>query len=444
MKKVITYGTYDLLHRGHVRLLERARELGDYLVVGVTADSFDRGRGKINVVQSLAERMEAVRATGLADEIIVEEYEGQKIDDIQRLGIDVFTVGSDWRGKFDYLSDYCEVVYLDRTEGVSSSEIRSERSSMDIGIIGTGQIAEKYARECKHVNGISPFLLDKKTLTMKEGTPVALGDELTMDAFLIASDPDCRANQVHSALLEGKHVLCDSPIALSAKKCRELFNMAESRGLILREAIKTAYSTAYHRLLLLVKSGKIGRVVSIQATCTSLADRDALKNGSEGAWPSSTAWGPTALLPILQILGTDYKDARLLRCDLSSSPGFDVYGKIDLVYPDAVGTAIFGKAVKSEGSLVISGTEGYIYVPAPWWKTDYFEIRREDATENERFYYQLDGEGIRYELMTFARAIAAGKDVHPYVEREVSIAIAMLLEQFQANTVCMYLNSISV
>lgn len=78
MKKVITYGTYDLLHRGHVRLLERARELGDYLVVGVTADSFDRGRGKINVVQSLAERMEAVRATGLADEIIVEEYEGRR------------------------------------------------------------------------------------------------------------------------------------------------------------------------------------------------------------------------------------------------------------------------------------------------------------------------------------------------------------------------------
>lgn len=125
--KVITYGTYDMLHYGHIRLLKRARELGDYLIVGVTADDFDRSRGKINVEQSLAERMEGVRATGLADEIIVEEYEGQKIDDIQRYDVDIFTVGSDWRGHFDYLNDYCKVVYLDRTEGISSTEIRSKR-----------------------------------------------------------------------------------------------------------------------------------------------------------------------------------------------------------------------------------------------------------------------------------------------------------------------------
>ena len=91
MIKVITYGTYDLIHKGHIRLLERAKALGDYLIVGVTADSFDRERGKINVQQSLIERVEAVRATGLADEIIVEEYEGQKIDDIKRLSIDIFT-----------------------------------------------------------------------------------------------------------------------------------------------------------------------------------------------------------------------------------------------------------------------------------------------------------------------------------------------------------------
>ena len=82
MIKVITYGTYDLFHYGHLRLLERAKALGDYLIVGVTADDYDKARGKINVQQSLIERMDAVRATGLADEIIIEEYEGQKIDDI--------------------------------------------------------------------------------------------------------------------------------------------------------------------------------------------------------------------------------------------------------------------------------------------------------------------------------------------------------------------------
>ena len=84
MTRVITYGTFDLLHYGHVRLLERAKALGDYLIVGITSDDFDQSRGKINVQQSLMERIEAVRSTGLADKIIVEEHEGQKIDDIRR------------------------------------------------------------------------------------------------------------------------------------------------------------------------------------------------------------------------------------------------------------------------------------------------------------------------------------------------------------------------
>ena len=121
MKKVITYGTYDLLHEGHIRLLKRAKKLGDYLIVGVTSDLFDKNRGKMNVRQSLSERIIAIKETGLADQIIVEEYEGQKISDIIDLNIDIFTVGSDWIGKFDYLKNYCEVVYLDRTEGVSST-----------------------------------------------------------------------------------------------------------------------------------------------------------------------------------------------------------------------------------------------------------------------------------------------------------------------------------
>ena len=96
MKKVITYGTYDLLHYGHIRLLERAKALGDYLIVGVTADDFDKTRGKINVRQSLEERVAAIQATGIADKVIIEEYEGQKIEDIRTYGVDIFTVGSDW------------------------------------------------------------------------------------------------------------------------------------------------------------------------------------------------------------------------------------------------------------------------------------------------------------------------------------------------------------
>lgn len=126
MKKVITYGTYDLLHQGHLNLLNRAKKLGDYLIVGVTTDKFDKERGKADVCQNLEQRIEGVRNTGLADEILTEDYFGQKIDDIQRLGVDIFAIGSDWDGKFDYLKQYCQVIYLPRTEGISSTMLREE------------------------------------------------------------------------------------------------------------------------------------------------------------------------------------------------------------------------------------------------------------------------------------------------------------------------------
>jgi len=125
MMKVITYGTFDLLHYGHVNLLKRAKQLGDYLIVGVTSTEFDKARGKNDVVQSQEDRIKAIRQLNLADEIIGEEYQGQKIDDIKRMNVDIFVAGSDWEGRFDYLREYCQVIYLPRTEGISSSKIRS-------------------------------------------------------------------------------------------------------------------------------------------------------------------------------------------------------------------------------------------------------------------------------------------------------------------------------
>ena len=125
MKKVITYGTYDLLHQGHINLLKRAKDLGDFLIVGVTNDSFDRERGKLNVRNNVLERVDAVRDTGLADQIVIEDYIGQKIDDIQKYDVDIFAIGSDWEGKFDYLKEYCEVVYLPRTEGLAAAGLQA-------------------------------------------------------------------------------------------------------------------------------------------------------------------------------------------------------------------------------------------------------------------------------------------------------------------------------
>lgn len=305
MIKVITYGTYDLLHYGHIRLLERAKALGDYLIVGVTADDFDKTRGKINVQQSLMERIEAVKATGLADEIIVEEYEGQKIDDIRKYDIDIFTVGSDWVGKFDYLNEYCKVVYLDRTDGISSSDIRKERRQIKLGLVGDSTFLNKVFAESQYVNGIHVTAVYTSTAErMNEPLKELIVkdyDKLleNVDAVYIRSLPELHYQQIKKALTMGKSLLCESPLTLNEEETVELFSLAESKKLILMEAIKTAYATAFSRLLLLVKGGKIGKIVSVDTTCTSLR-----KDRTD--WPGIYEWGPTALLPILELLGYNF------------------------------------------------------------------------------------------------------------------------------------------
>ena len=407
MVKVITYGSYDMLHYGHVRLLERAKALGDYLIVGVTSDDYDKSRGKINLQQSLMERIEAVRATGIPDEVIVEEYEGQKIDDIRRHNIDIFTVGSDWEGYFDYLGEYCKVIYLPRTEGVSSSEIRAEKRHLTIRIIGESAIGSKFKAECSFVNGVD------------------IGDEDSSALYLVSA-PDKHYDQIIDAISAGKHVLCESPIALTSEQCANAYQLAKDKGCILMEGIKTAYSTAYSRLILLAKTGKIGDILSVDVTCTSMKY---LGDEIENNWNSICAWGPTAMLPVFHLLGTKYVKKSIVSHILDENKNFDGFTKIDFIYKNAVASIKVGKGAKSEGELIITGTKGYIYVPAPWWKTDYFEIRYENPSDNKRYFYQLDGEGIRYEIVAFARAIEDGKK-DLYISEEVSEAISGIIGAF--------------
>ena len=414
MVKVITYGTYDLLHYGHIRLLERAKALGDYLIVGITSDDYDKSRGKINNQQSLMERIAAVKATGLADEIIVEEYEGQKIDDIRRYDVDIFTVGSDWVGKFDYLNEFCKVIYLPRTEGVSSSMIRSEKRKLKIGALGNASMCNKFVREMQFVNGVE----------YRE-----CGEGLDgVDALYVATHPKKHYDDVKKALEAGKHVICESPIALSSAQCRELMDLAHEKNLILVDAIKTAYSTAYSRLLVIAKSGRIGDIISVDVVCTSLADGA----GEEGVdlslkQNSICAWGPTAMLPIFQLLGTNYRSKSAVTKIIDQELNFDGFSKIDFVYDRAVASLKVAKAAKAEGELIVTGTKGYIYVPSPWWKTDYFEVRFEDPADNKRHFYQLDGEGIRYEIVAFAKAVEKGKR-NFYISEDISRAIVQVIE----------------
>src|SRR5690625_995869 len=125
MKKVITYGTYDLLHTGHINLLRRARALGDYLVVAISTDEFNASKGK-KAYYTFEQRKAILEALRYVDKVIPEDNWEQKIDDVKKYNIDTFVMGDDWKGKFDFLKEHCEVVYLPRTVGISTTQIKKD------------------------------------------------------------------------------------------------------------------------------------------------------------------------------------------------------------------------------------------------------------------------------------------------------------------------------
>lgn len=126
MKRVITYGTFDLLHYGHINLLQRARALGDYLVVVLSSDEFNWREKQKKCFFSYEERKKLLEAVRYVDLVIPEENWEQKITDVQEYHIDTFVMGDDWKGKFDFLKDYCDVVYLPRTPEISTTQIKQE------------------------------------------------------------------------------------------------------------------------------------------------------------------------------------------------------------------------------------------------------------------------------------------------------------------------------
>ncbi len=439
MAKVITYGTYDLLHQGHINLLKRARELGDYLIVGVTNDSFDRERGKLNVRNNVLERIESVKATGLADEIIIEDYVGQKIDDIQKYEVDIFAIGSDWEGKFDYLNEFCQVVYLPRTEGISSTMLREEsQEEIKIGVIGTGRIANRFISESKFVNGIKiESVYDKdfgKTanFVVEHNIPNACQSVeklfASVKAVYIATPHLSHYEYIKEALLRGKHVLCETPMVLNGDEARELYQLAKLKKLVLLEANKTAHCPAFNHLMVMIKSGIIGEVVDIEASLSKLLlDKTLREFDKEQAGGSMFELGSYPLLPIIKLLGTDYKNLNIYS---RMENDVDIYTKGVLRYSTAVCSFKLGLGVKTEGNLVVSGTKGYAYVPAPWWKTDYFELRYEDQNQNKKFFYKWDGAGLRYEIQEFVSCIYNNRLNSIRLRANESIAMADIMQQF--------------
>jgi len=438
MIKVITYGTYDLLHQGHINILRRAKELGDYLIVGVTSDSFDRGRGKLNVRNNVLERVEAVKATGYADEVIIEDYLGQKIDDIQKYDVDIFAIGSDWVGKFDYLNEFCKVVYLPRTEGISSTMLRAGLQEIyRIGIVGSGRIAYRFVPESKVVNGAEVTAVYNPN--KEEAEDFAKRNELKAhndyDAFLkdvdlvyVATPHLTHYEYVKKALLADKHVLCEIPFVLSKEQALELYKLAEERNLVLLEASKTAFCPAFGHIVTLVKSGIIGEVVDVKSSLSKMVPPPTRELDAEQAGGAMTEHAPLTLLAIIKLLGIDWKDVNF---HSKMENGVDIYTKGVINYPHATSSFTLGIGVKTEGNLVISGTKGYIYVPAPWWLTDFFEVRYEDQTKNKKYFYSYDGEGLRYEIQEWLSMIVNERRSCYKLRRRESVAIAEIIEKYR-------------
>lgn len=314
---------------------------------------------------------------------------------------------------------------------------------MRIGIIGTGRIANRFVAECKQVEGVeitavynphggSAESFVKWLWDDEKDRPAALDDleELwaAVDAVYIASPHETHFNYIISALEQGKHVLCEKPMTLTKDEACRAFLVAKKLGPVLMEGLKTAYCPGYKKLLEVARSGAIGEIGYIESRFTKLEKPGVRELTDRVHGGSFREMGSYVCLPIIDLFGWDYLDSCFSRIDTEG--GIDIFTKADFVYKRGLATAICGLGVKTEGSLLISGTLGYIKVDAPWWKTTHFEVHYEDASKIDMYDEEFAGDGLRYELEEFKRRIEGSGMKGTKSEEERIIAMGGLMEEF--------------
>ena len=407
-----------MFHQGHQRLLERAKALGDFLIVGVTDENYDRSRGKLNVIESTEKRIKAIEALDFVDKVIIETHKKQKAEDMVKYNVDIFAIGDDWVGTFDYLNEYTHVEYLARTKGISSTLLRKDNFDLiELGIVGLGRDTKAFIDETKHVPSLkvnriySPDLFALQQFT-ETSTSIDYGHD-NYDDFL---DSSIRAVYIDTALEEHyplikkalmakKHVLCENPLALHKSELRELLSLAKKEKVLLLSALKTAFLPAFNQLLSELDKGLIGDIKEVRATRTSLY--------KEKDYPDTfMAQGATNILSsypsllVNKILGKS-KDITFFD---QGTEGYDVSNLIISKHKGgAIGISNVATGIKSEGDAVISGTKGYVYIPSPWWLTKQFHVRFEDENKSQTFNYEFDGCGLRYMIAEFASLIQRGE-----------------------------------
>lgn len=306
-----------------------------------------------------------------------------------------------------------------------------------LGIIGTGRIAHRFVPEARCVDGIEVVAVYNPRITSAEKFAEELNisyatDDVNaflekVDAVYIASPHETHVDYCEKMLRAGKHVLCEKPMCFSEKEARELFRLAEKKSLVLIEGIKTAYCPGFRELIKVVKSGKIGRIIDVEACFTRIPTVNVREIWDLEYGGSFTEFGTYSLLPIMKLLGLHSINQRIWSKQMKT--GVDAYTKYFFDYGEATATAKTGLSVKSEGQLLIAGTEGYILVPSPWWLTKYFEVRYEDPNKKEGYEFDYDGAGLRYEIQAFLDKIN-GMDANEIISKEESIWLAGQMEYF--------------
>ena len=198
--------------------------------------------------------------------------------------------------------------------------------------------------------------------------------------------------------------------------------------MILFEGIKTAYCPGFHKLLGIAASGSIGAIRNIEACFTKLEKPDTRELTDINYGGSFTELGSYIMLPVLKLLGEEYTDYRFE--SLRGENGLDVFTKVSFTYPHALATLTCGLGVKSEGRLLISGTNGYIVAEAPWWKTSYFEVHYEDASHVQKYSDTYLGDGLRYEISDFLTKLRGNESSNFKLTAEDSIFMADMMEKF--------------
>ena len=312
-----------------------------------------------------------------------------------------------------------------------------EQKRYRIGIIGTGRIVHRFVPEARTVDGVEVVAVyNPRLLSAKQFAKELLIEYSTdnveefcelVDIVYIASPHETHVDYCKMALKAGKHVLCEKPLSFSKQEAEELFTLAEEKQCVLMEAIKTAYCPGFKEILDVVKSGRIGSVVDVEACFTKLSPSNVREIWDETYGGSFLELGTYSLLPIVKLLGTKSKATSFW--SLNNKLGTDGYTKVGIDYGNATATAKTGLMAKSEGQLIISGTKGYVLVPSPWWLTKYFEVRYENPNIVERHEILFEGAGLRYEIQEMIKRVSGCFETSSMAAEE-SIWIAGQMEKF--------------